>query len=251
METKKPEKENAPVEKKGGIHDKHRERMRQRILKDGIDSLQPHEILEYLLYPFVPRKNTNDIAHALIEKFGSYANVLNADFSDLLSVKGITELAALFLCSLPGTYRQYLHSLNTEKVVITNKASMLAYLNAFFKGKSKEEVYLVSLDTHNQLISTVKLGSGDSKSVSVNSKEIVAAAIRAKASYVVLAHNHPSGKTEPSEADIELTSLAVMSLSSIGITLYDHVILGHKRALFIQGHGHLRANEQASGDASG
>ena len=79
------------------MHEGHRDRMRERILLSGIESLQPHEVLEYLLYHAIPRKDTNGIAHELISKFGSFNGVLNADYNALLDVNGMTANAALLL----------------------------------------------------------------------------------------------------------------------------------------------------------
>ena len=89
------------------MHEGHRDRMRERILLSGIESLQPHEVLEYLLYHAIPRKDTNGIAHELISKFGSFNGVLNADYDALLDVNGMTANAALLLTSLKGVFRMY------------------------------------------------------------------------------------------------------------------------------------------------
>lgn len=89
------------------VHDGHRDRMRERIRRSGLSTLQEHEMLEYILYAFVPRKDTNEIAHALIDRFGSFAGVLNADEKRLAEIAGMTENAALFLCNLPDVFRAY------------------------------------------------------------------------------------------------------------------------------------------------
>ena len=88
-----------------GTHDGHRQRMRERIASDGIRSLHDHEVLEYLLFPFVPRRNSNEIAHRLMEKFGTFSEVFNADAADLAAVAGMTGNAALFFSGLPGGRR--------------------------------------------------------------------------------------------------------------------------------------------------
>lgn len=97
-----------------GIHDGHRARMRDRIRKGGIGSFQQHEILEYLLFSFVPRKDTNEIAHALIDRFSSLSGVLNASEEDLAKVSGMTQNAALFLATLPDVFRAYVDGVNND-----------------------------------------------------------------------------------------------------------------------------------------
>lgn len=97
-----------------GVHDGHRARMRDRIRKGGIGSFQQHEILEYLLFSFVPRKDTNEIAHALIDRFSSLSGVLNASEEDLAKVSGMTQNAALFLATLPDVFRAYVDGVNND-----------------------------------------------------------------------------------------------------------------------------------------
>ncbi len=96
------------------VHDGHRARMRDKIRKGGLGSFQQHEILEYLLFSFVPRKDTNEIAHALIDKFSSLSGVLNASEEDLEKVSGMTQNAALFLATLPDVFRAYVDGVNSD-----------------------------------------------------------------------------------------------------------------------------------------
>lgn len=103
------------MEKERNIHENHRQRMRARIAKGGIEKLQDHELLEYLLYPFVPRRDTNPLAHRLIEKFGSLAGVLSADVNVLSEVSGMTFNASLFLTNLMGDRRAVQAKLRLER----------------------------------------------------------------------------------------------------------------------------------------
>ncbi len=206
------------------MHEDHRNRMRERIISSGLDSLQPHEILEYILYAFIPRKDTNSIAHALIEAFGSLANVLNAAYDDLFAVKGMTKNAALFLTLMPSIGRAYQKSLLDAKVRLTGYSAMSNYIKRLFYGLAEEAVYLISLDVHDNLINTQLIAKGDNKSVAVSAKVVVNAALRAKASSVVIAHNHPRGNATPSDADIDLTGMIAVLLKLLNIALYDHII---------------------------
>ena len=205
-------------------HDGHRDRMRERIEKSGISSLQNHEILEYLLYAFIPRKNTNDIAHALIDKFGSCAGVLNADESALSEVDGMTRNAAIFIASLPEIFREYLNDVNSPKQSLSGRGVVRKFLGAKLYGLPYEQVVAVALDSKDQLISVEQISKGDGASVNLTVRDIVSFAIRHKAVNVVIAHNHPSGQTSPSQADVEMTADLFDTLSTIGVCLEDHFI---------------------------
>ncbi|MDR3216659.1 MAG: DNA repair protein RadC [Clostridiaceae bacterium] len=207
------------------IHEGHRDRMRERVKNGGIDSLESHEILEFLLYHVIPRRNTNDLAHMLISKFGSLANVLNASADDLVTVSGITKNAAVFLAALPGVYRAYLRSLNEERPLLDNRDALVKFLRGYFSGKNEEAAYLICLDAHNKLTSVQKLGSGGASYVQISVRDICDAALRLKAVSVVLAHNHPSGVAEPSDSDIMMTQNTAIALKSIDVELLDHLIL--------------------------
>ena len=205
-------------------HDGHRDRMRERILTNGISSLQNHEILEYLLFAFIPRKNTNDIAHALINKFGSLSAVLNADESALLEVDGMTKNSALFLSTLPEVFRVYLKDVDAKKLNLSGRGVVRRFLCAELYGLPVEQVVAVALDGTDQLIAVEKLASGDGAGVQVGVRDIVSFAIKHKAVAITIAHNHPSGKTSPSQADVDLTADAYATLENIGVKLQDHYI---------------------------
>ena len=205
-------------------HDGHRDRMRERILKNGISSLQNHEVLEYLLYAFVPRKNTNDIAHALINKFGSLSGVLNADVDALAEVDGMTKNAAIFIASLPEILRVYLKDVDEEKLDLSGRGVIRKYLGTEFYGLKTEQVVAVALDGKDRLIAQEVLASGDCTNVPVSVRDIVNFAIKHKAVGIVIAHNHPSGDISPSQADVDLTADALITLENINVALEDHFI---------------------------
>ncbi|MBO4554278.1 MAG: DNA repair protein RadC [Clostridia bacterium] len=205
-------------------HDGHRDRMRERILTSGISSLQSHEILEYLLYAFIPRKNTNDIAHALIEKFGSLSGVLNADAKALLEVDGMTKNAAIFLATLPEISRAYLKEINTNKMSLSGRGVVREFLGSKLYGLPYEQVVAVALDSKDGFIALEKIAKGDGSSVKIEVREIVDFALKHNAVNIVLAHNHPSGQTSPSQADVDLTAEVAYTLGTIGVNLEDHLI---------------------------
>lgn len=207
-------------------HDGHRDRMRERIEADGIGSLQPHEVLEYLLYCCVPRKNTNDIAHELLKKFGSFSNVLNAEPERLCEVNGVTKNAALFLCSLPDVFRQYTIDSAKSRSALCGRGKAKEFMRACLFGKPVEQVYVAAVDARDNLIRFEMMSSGSGNSVDVSVRNVVDFALRTKASGILLAHNHPSGDVSPSENDYIMTRELVWTLDGIGVNMQDHFIFG-------------------------
>lgn len=135
-----------------GTHDGHRQRMRERIASDGIRSLHDHEVLEYLLFPFVPRRNTNEIAHRLMEKFGTFSEVFNADAADLAAVSGMTENAALFFSVLPEVLRRYAVSVAKKRPQLSGRRAVRDFLAGVMFGMPVEAVCAAALDAQDGLI---------------------------------------------------------------------------------------------------
>lgn len=208
------------------MHEGHRDRMRERILKDGIEGLQPHEVLEYLLYAVVPRKDTNALAHTLIEKFGSLSKVFTADYNALLEVTGMTANAALYLATLPAVFQRYMADLNAQKQRIVTRGDVVKYLTPYFVGEKIEKFYMLCLDAHNNIINLVKVASGLPAQVTIEARTLVEHALKNKAVAIIIAHNHPSGDTTPSHDDIELTRAITVALELVKVKLTDHYIFG-------------------------
>ena len=205
-------------------HEGHRERFKERVLKEGLENFQNHEILEFLLYPFIPRKDTNPIAHKLIERFGNFHSVLNASVEDLEKVDGVTHSAALYLNSLPQIFRRYHQDFETKKPSFATHGDAIAYLKNYFDCRTKEAVYAVALDKRFNLIGVFALGEGYGDTVSLTAREVADVAMRTNASAIIIAHNHPSGSAFPSQADFRMTNIIACNLSFMGITLCDHII---------------------------
>ena len=207
-----------------GLHDGHRERLRNKIRKFGFECLEDHEKLEYLLFSFVPRRDTNAIAHELLLTFGSYKKVLDADPDLLVTVKGMTENAALFLHLLPEAFSAYLLS-EKDAASLTNPVSCAEAMIARI-GRKKEECLLVFyLDETGKLLKTEVSSGGGRRSVSFDRDKLVAMAVKCRATYVVLGHNHPNGSLLPSDADIDSTNRIAQALGMAGVKLADHLIV--------------------------
>ena len=208
-----------------GIHDGHREKMRQRFLKSGLDAFADHEALELLLYYAIPRRDTNPIAHALMERYGSLSAVLAAPVEDLKKVEGVGESAAILLKLAPQLYRKAKMSDAEQETILSSVERVGAYLLERFAGEKNEVVYQLCLDRKGKLLACKKLGEGGVASADLDIRRLVENALLTGASSVVLAHNHPCGVALPSRDDYAATDRAKTALAVVGVALTDHIIV--------------------------
>ena len=208
-----------------GIHDGHREKMRQRFLKSGLDAFADHEALELLLYYAIPRRDTNPIAHALMERYGSLSAVLAAPVEDLKKVEGVGESAAILLKLAPQLYRKAKMSDAEQETILSSVERVGAYLLDRFAGEKNEVVYQLCLDRKGKLLACKKLGEAGVTSADLDIRRLVENALLTGASAVVLAHNHPSGVALPSRDDYAATDRAKTALAVVGVALTDHIIV--------------------------
>ena len=208
-----------------GIHDGHREKMRQRFLKSGLDAFADHEALELLLYYAIPRRDTNPIAHALMERYGSLSAVLAAPVEDLKKVEGVGESAAILLKLAPQLYRKAKMSDAEQETILSSVERVGAYLLDRFAGEKNEVVYQLCLDRKGKLLACKKLGEGGVTSADLDIRRLVENALLTGASAVVLAHNHPSGVALPSRDDYAATDRAKTALAVVDVALIDHIIV--------------------------
>jgi len=202
----------------------HRKRVRQRYRKEGLDDFSPIHALEILLFYAVPQKDTKPIARALIQRFGTFHAVLEADLHQLLEVAGVGENVAVYLSLLRDVSRYYRVDCERETAILNDPNDYGRYLMNRFVGRTKETVYLLCLDAKGKLLDCQKLGEGDMTSINLSTRQVVELAIAARASVAVLAHNHPSGLALPSPEDVAITHQLRDMLRMVGIHLADHII---------------------------
>ena len=207
------------------IHEGHRERLKQRLLEQGLDHFSEIQALEVLLFYCIPRRDTNPIAHALLDRFGSFAQVLEAPVEELRKVPGIGDGAAAYLHMIHEAGRYYQVSKGREATILKTLDQCGEYLVPYFHGRTVETVFLLSMDAKCKVLSCRQLGEGGINSAGLSLRKLVETALRAGASAVVLAHNHPSGLAIPSEEDIATTRRAAAALQAVEIQLADHVIV--------------------------
>ena len=198
-----------------GIHDGHRDKMRRRFLSGGLEPFADHEALELLLYYAIPRRDTNPIAHALMERYGSLSAVLSAPPEDLEKVEGIGRSAAVLIKLVPRLYQKARLADAAQETVLNSSERAGAYLIERFSGETHEVVYLLCLDRKGKLLSCKRMGEGGIASAGLDIRKLLETALLTSASAVILSHNHPSGVALPSADDFTATERAKTALESI------------------------------------
>jgi DNA repair protein RadC len=217
----------------------HRERMRDRLLDRGPDSLADYELLEMLLFFAQPKGDTKPVAKRLINHFGSYANALAAPPDDLEKVRGIGRTTAAALKLVHGAALRLARAELKDLPVLGNWEQLLVYLNAVMAREKVEQFRILFLDTKNRLIADELQGKGTINHTPVYPREVARRALELHAAALILAHNHPSGDPTPSVADLDMTMEMQRMLKSLGIALHDHIIVGNGRWTSLQKEGFL------------
>jgi DNA repair protein RadC len=208
-----------------GSHDGHRERMRQRFIRFGLDNFEDHNVLELLLFYAQPRKDTNELAHRLMDTFGTLDKVFEASYESLMAVPGMGESGAVLIRLVPALARRYLQAKQGPRLILAGSAQSGAYLIPIFLGATEEMLYMLCLDAKMELLDCIRLGDGSASAVRVNIRTIVQTALEKRAEAVILAHNHVSGIAVPSQEDKVVTRQVQEALSTVGIYLLDHIVV--------------------------
>lgn len=211
-----------------GLTAGHRQRLRERFLKGGENALADYEILEMLLFSVNARKDMKELAKRLLAKFDTVTNVLNAEDVDLLKVRGMNRsaLATLKLAQAIGQ-RQYREIILNKRVTeMSTWRHVLEYCEVTMAHLKREQLRLLFLDKQHKLIDEEVQIIGTVDHTPVYVREIVNRAVNVGATGLVLVHNHPSGDPTPSESDIEATRKLKEVAESMGVVLYDHIIIG-------------------------
>ncbi|MEH6546287.1 MAG: DNA repair protein RadC [Sneathiella sp.] len=203
----------------------HRERMRARILANGAGSLADYEILEMLLYAAIPRRDTKSLAKLLLSEFGDLANVLSAEPHDLRKIDrvGNAVIASLKVAETLG--QKLLRHKVERKNVLSSWQALQDYCYAVMRDKKIEHFRILFLNNKNHLISDEVQQTGTVNHTAVYPREVVKRALELGATSLILVHNHPSGDTKPSKADIEMTKEIVVAAKTLSIKIHDHLIV--------------------------
>jgi len=210
----------------------HRERLRQRFREAGTDALSDYEMLELLLFRAQPRGDLKPLAKTLLEKFGSFAEVIAAPESRLAEVKGLGDASITELKIVQAAASRLLRGAVKKRPVLSSWSSVLDYCRTAQAFADKEQFRVLFLDKRNQLIADEVQQTGTVDHAPVYPREVVKRALELSATAIV--HNHPSGDPTPSHADVQMTQQIVAVASPLGISVHDHIIVGK------EGHASLK-----------
>ena len=208
----------------------HRKRLRERFLKNGLTGFAEHEVIELLLTLAIPRTDVKQPAKALLERFGSLRGVLDAPLSELCSVAGVGEVAAIALHIIRESATLYLQE-SSEGAEVLHDPKRLGDFWRMRIGALRHEVFAVAyLDTAYRLLrnGVETLQEGTIDRAAVYPRRVVEAALRRQAAALVLAHNHPNGNVDPSEHDKVLTRAIVLAAETISLRVVDHLIVSQE-----------------------
>lgn len=198
--------------------------MKDRFLKEGLDGFDDLHVIELLLFYCIPRKDTNLVAHYLLERFGSLAGLLDATPKELESVPEVGKNIAAYLALLKPVWRRYEVQKANNEMPMQTIAECGDHMRPYFINRTNETVYLLCLDAKGKALCCKMVGEGSVNSASISIRKIVETALNANASSVVLAHNHPSGLAIPSPEDVQTTKRLGKALHAVEITLVDHLV---------------------------
>lgn len=209
------------------LHKNHRQRVRARFIKENnLDSFEPHQILELLLFYAVPRRDTNELAHRLLNEYGNLHNLLNARPEDIEKRCKVSEPTAVLISMIPHICRKFLQSsMINENICINNLEIACKYFHSTLAGKPFESFYMLCLDLNKKFRKLIKISDGSTSSSPIYMEKVVGDALLHNSSFVIVGHNHPSGTKKPSSSDVDVTNQIYNALAYVNIKLLDHIIV--------------------------
>ncbi len=212
----------------------HRQRLKERFASGGPEALPDYELLEMVLFSAIPRRDTKPLAKRLLERFGSFAEVINAPPERLKEVEGVGDAAVTQLKIVRAGALRLMRGGIMQRPVLGSWSAVLDYCRAAMAFETREQFRILFLDKKNRLIADEVQQQGTVDHTPVYIREVVKRALELSASAIILVHNHPSGDPTPSRADIDMTRQIADATKPLGIAIHDHVIVGR------QGHASLK-----------
>ncbi|WP_422038213.1 RadC family protein [Roseibium sp.] len=207
----------------------HRQRLRERFRKSGEDSLADYELLEFLLFSALPRRDTKPVAKALLQRFGSFSAALAAPRARLCEIPGLSDVSIDALKAVHAAIARYHRAELQERRLLDSWPRVLDYLRASMELNTVEEFRILFLDRKNGLIADEVQQTGTVDHTPVYPREVIRRALEHAATALILVHNHPSGDPTPSRADIQMTKTIIEIAAPLGIEIHDHVIIGLRK----------------------
>ena len=204
---------------------KHRERLRQKFIGSGIESLADYEKLELLLTYAIPRKDVKPIGKALIKKYKTLSNVLDAEIDDLIKVDGIGDSSVVLIKLLREISTLYLEEKTKGKDLLKSPEIVVDFCRMKLGASPNELFMAILLNTKNEFIDYKIVSEGSINNVAIYPRKLIKLALDNHAAALILVHNHPSGNTDPSDVDKEITKSLVKISKDLEIKVLDHIIV--------------------------
>ena len=201
--------------------------MKKKYKTAGFKGWLDYEILEFVLFYAIPRKDTKPIAKALLKKFKTIRGVLDADKKELKKIEGISEHLSIFLNFLKDIAVRYLEDGLYKKDLLSSPDLVFNYLKASVGSSVDEEFKAIFLNSRNRLLAIETIQKGTVNKSAVYPRKIVERALYNHAVGVIVAHNHPGGGIKPSADDSKVTRAIREALKTVDINLLDHIIIGN------------------------
>ncbi|MEP9375506.1 DNA repair protein RadC [Aquabacter sp. CN5-332] len=204
----------------------HRDRLRSRFREAGAAALADYELLELVLFRAIPRRDVKPLAKALVDRFGSFAEVVGAPAGLLEEMPGLTPSVVTELKLVEAAAHRIARGQVKRRPVLSSWSSVIEYCRTAMAFSEREQVRVLFLDKRNQLIADEVVQTGTVDHAPVYPREVVKRALEVSASALILCHNHPSGDPTPSRADIDMTRKIIDVAKPLGIEVHDHIIVG-------------------------
>ncbi|MCB2096773.1 MAG: DNA repair protein RadC [Parvularculaceae bacterium] len=217
----------------------HRDRLRDRFRRAGVEAVQDYELLELILFRAIPRKDVKPLAKEIIRVFGGLPQALAAPVERLTEITGVSGNVALELKIVHAASIKLTQARVLDRPIISSWNDLLSYCRAAMADEKTEMFRILFLDKKNILIADEIQQKGTVDHTPVYPREVVKRALEVGASAIILVHNHPSGDPTPSRADIEMTNQIQKAASALNIRIHDHLVIGHKSEVSFKGLGLL------------
>ena len=210
---------------KKNIHAGHRERVRENVLKNGFEQLEDHRLLELLLFYSIPREDTYEIAHRVLNEFGSFSVIIKATPKKLTQVQGVGKNSAIQIAAIGELFKRVIEEGAVKRTPYKTIEELVALVKSQYLNEKNEKMLFICFDSAMRLKKIESFTEGDSVRTSTELKTALSKILENDPSFVIMAHNHPEGPALPSNTDVTSTSTVSTTLRRLGINLADHIII--------------------------
>jgi DNA repair protein RadC len=217
----------------------HRQRLRARFMGGGATPMPDYELLELVLFRAIPRRDVKPLARELMDRFGDFNRVITASEARLRDINGVADAIIVELKIIEAAAQRLARARVMQQPVVSSWDALIDYCHTAMAHRETEQFRVLYLDRKNVLIADEEQGKGTVDHVPIYPREVAKRALELNAYAIILVHNHPSGDTTPSTADIDMTRQISNACDALGLTLHDHLIIGQSQELSFRSAGYL------------